>query len=140
MSLFISSATASSGSNESPVNEAIAQLAVSVALAKRQGRLPQGPSLDVTFMLPGRFEKPDFPGMRMGGYTEGSDTLFFERAVPPSIVHSEKAKEYVAIVMQDVISNAGAFFRENAIAFDSRQWRQVIQLLAGADVSLFRQA
>jgi len=138
MSLFISSATASSGLNESPINEAISQLAVSVALARQQGNMPEGPSLDVTFMLPGQFEKPDFSGMRMGGYSDESDTLFFERAVPEHIVHSGQAREYVAAVMQDVVSNASAFFQESDIAFDAQQWQQLIALLARADVSLFQ--
>ena len=136
MGLYISSATASSELNESAINQAISQLAIAVALARQQGSIPSGPSLDVTFMLPGQFEKPDFNGMRMGGYSDESDTLFFERAVPEHMVHSEQAGEYVAAVMQDVVTNANDFFHENSIPFDNRKWQQLMQLLARTHASL----
>ena len=69
MSLFISVATPSSDLSASPITDAITTLASKVASEKKQGNFPHGPSLDVTFMLPGQEEKPDFAGMRMGGYT-----------------------------------------------------------------------
>lgn len=136
MSLFISSAMASSELNESAINQAISQLAMSVALAKQQGGIPAGPSLDVTFMLPGQFDKPDFTGMRMGGYSDESDTLYFERSVPEYILQSDMAKEYVAVVMQDVIDHASEFFQAGGVGFDTAKWQQLVQLLSQTDVSL----
>ena len=136
MSLFISSATASSELNQSAINEAISQLAVSVALAKQQGSFPEGPSLDITFMIPGKFEKPEFTGMRMGGYSDESATLFFERSVPEFIIHSDMAKEYVAIVMQDVLDHASEFFQAGGINFEASKWQQLLQLVTQADISL----
>lgn len=136
MSLYISSATASSELNESAITEAISKLAVAVVLAKQQGSIPEGPSLDVTFMIPGKFDKPDFTGMRMGGYSNESDTLFFERSVPDYIIHSDMANDYVSIVMQDVVDHASEFFQAGGINFETAKWEQLVQLLSQADVSL----
>ncbi len=136
MSLYISSATASSELKDSAINQAISRLAMSVAMAKQQGGIPAGPSLDVTFMLPGQFEKPDFTGMRMGGYSDESDTLYFERSVPEYIIHSDMAKQYVAVVMQDVVDHAGEFFQAGGHEFDTARWQQLVQLISDADVSL----
>jgi len=136
MGLFISSATASSAIKESAINEAISHLAVSAALAKQQGQIPEGPSLDVTFLIPGKFDKPDFTGMRMGGYSDAADTLFFERSVPEYIIHSDMAREYVSVVMQDVIEHANEFFQAGGVNFDTGKWQQLVQLLPQADVSL----
>lgn len=37
---------------------------------------PDGPALDINFMLPGKMEKPDFTGMLMGGYIVESSHPF----------------------------------------------------------------
>jgi hypothetical protein len=132
MSLYISVNTASSGLSDSAINNAVTRLAVKVAGEKQQGNIPAGPSLDVTFMLPGQVEKPDFTGMRMGGYTPEDDTLYFETAVPEHILHSQHAGQYVAMVMEDVIANAEAFFADSTVAFDARQWQQCVARLAEA--------
>jgi len=136
MGLFISSATASSDINESAINEAISHLAVSAVRAKQQGRIPDGPSLDVTFLIPGKFDKPDFTGMRMGGYSDESDTLFFERSVPEFVIHSDMAKQYVSVVMEDVIDHASQFFLAGGVDFETEKWQQLVQLLSDAGVSL----
>lgn len=136
MSLFISATMPSAELKECAINKAISQLAVAVAQARQQGSIPEGPSLDVTFMLPGAFEKPDFTGMRMGRYSDESDTLYFERSVPEYIINSDMASEYVAVVMQDVIEHAGEFFQAGGISFDTAGWGRLVQLVGRADVSL----
>jgi hypothetical protein len=133
MSLYIGVTTASTELTDSPVNTAITVLAASVAMKTRQGLIPGGPSLDVTFMLPGKREKPAFAGMRMGGYTPEGGTLYFEAAVPEHILNSNQAGHYVAMVMQDVVTHAGAFFQENATAFDVPLWRRVMDQVTEAD-------
>ena len=70
MALYISINTPSSSHSKSPIENAIVLFAAQAAVEKRKGGLPDGPSLDVTFLLPGEFETPPFEGMRMGGYTE----------------------------------------------------------------------
>lgn len=135
MGLYISVTTASSGLTDSPINHAITTLASRVAGERKQGNIPGGPSLDITFMLPGEMEEPDFSGMRMGGYSTEGDTLYFETAVPKHIIHSPQAGQYVAMVMQDVIANAEAFFSETEVAFDSGQWQQCALLLAKAEIA-----
>ena len=129
MSLYISTKTASSELAESEINQAITLLAATMAVKLQHGLIPAGPSLDVTFMLPGKHDKPDFTGMRMGGYTENNNTLFFENAVPEHIVHSSHAKNFVAIVMEDVIENANEFFIEAGVNFDIARWQQLLELL-----------
>ncbi len=135
MGLYISVTTASSTTTDSAINEAIIHLAAAVANKTKQGLIPDGPSLDVTFMLPGQLEKPDFTGMRMGGYTTQGDTLFFEKAVPEHILQSTQAPRYVAMVMQDVVVEAESFFREHDMAFDAARWQEVMAQLAEGDVA-----
>ena len=53
MSLYISINTPSSALSNSSIDGAITFMAAHAAIEKRQGRLPGGPSLDVTFLLPG---------------------------------------------------------------------------------------
>lgn len=129
MSLYISIAMASSGLTESPINNAITSLAARVAGEKKQGNVPVGPALDMTFMLPGKEERPAFEGMRMGGYTQENDTLYFETSVPGHIIHSQQAGEYVALVMEDMIDNAQLFFQENHVDFDAMQWQGYVARL-----------
>lgn len=126
MSLYISINTASSTLGQSQIDDAITFMAAHAAIEKNQGRLPNGPSLDITFLLPGEFELTPFEGMRMGGYTKECDTLFFETAVPEHILKSTDAPQYVAVVMQEVIENAQEFFIENKIEFNATEWRRTI--------------
>ena len=134
MGLYISINTASSTLTDSPINDAITFIAAHANIEKRQGQMPNGPSLDVTFLLPGEYESPPFTGMRMGNYTLESDTLFFETAVPGHILYSDKAPGYVAVVMQGVVEYALEFFQENRIAFDANRWRQTMCKLTAASV------
>ena len=133
MALYIGVTTASSELTESPINTAITNLAAATALKTREGRIPEGPSLDVTFMLPGKLERPLFSGMRMGGYTRAGDTLYFEAAVPEGILHSRDAGRYVALVMEDAVSNAETFFADTAISFDATRWQALVAQVTGPD-------
>jgi hypothetical protein len=126
MTLYISIKTPSQDLSNSPINDAITFLAVHVAIEKRHGRLPDGPALDITFLFSGRNEQPGFSGMRMGGFDQDNQTLFFESAVPEHVSHSEHAPRYVSLVLQDVIDNASVYFKENDIDFDAEQWRRAI--------------
>jgi hypothetical protein len=135
MTLYISIKTPSQELSNSAVNDAITFFAAHAAVAKRQGRLPGGPSLDITFLFSGKNEQPDFSGMRMGGYNQDSQTLFFESAVPEHISHSEQAPRYVSLVLQDAIENASEFFKENNIDFNGDQWLRAIKPLIDAHIS-----
>lgn len=132
MGLFINMQTASSELAKSPISDAITRFAIQLAVEKRERSYPNGPSLDVTFLLPGEFEAPSFSGMRMGNYTTENNTLLFEASVPRHILHSEKAPEYVAIVMQDVVIHANEFFSEHQIEFDVDQWHLIVNRLIQA--------
>lgn len=127
MSLTVSLKTASAELTDSAITRAITALATKIAIARMtKGNLPNSPALDVTFMLPGKLEKPTFTGMRMGGYESNADTLFFEIAVPEHILHSTQSVQYTAVVLQDVIANASDFFQDNALHFNTLQWQAFI--------------
>lgn len=133
MSLFISVNKPSQQLEKSPIDNAITILAASAAIEKRSGRLPKGPAIDITFMLPHENDIPPFKGMRMGGYTQDNQTLYFESAVPEHIVNSKNASRYVVVALQDAVDNAGDYFSSSNIDFDSQQWHQAIfPLLAAA--------
>lgn len=129
MSMSISIRSASSEALDSQVTRAITHLAAQVTRKNQQGELPGGPSLDVTFMLPGKLDKPDFTGMRMGGYTDRDRVLYFETAVPETLIQSNQAKRYVELALQDVIANANDFFTQNYREFDRAAWQQALDQL-----------
>lgn len=78
MSLYISVSTPGKELEKSPIDTAITVLAANVAIEKRNGRLPKGPALDITFMLPNKSEIRPFTGMRMGGYTSENQTYILK--------------------------------------------------------------
>ncbi|MEZ5529409.1 MAG: hypothetical protein R3E57_05700 [Porticoccaceae bacterium] len=134
MSLYINVTTANPELGDSAIQNAITTLAAVVAERRRSEPMPAAPALDLTFMLPGKFDKPGFTGMRMGGYTREEGTLYFETAVPDHILHSSACTRYVSAVLEDMVDNAGDFFINTDIPFDLEYWRklatQVSQLLA----------
>ena len=127
MTLHISMNTPNNELSKSPIDDAITFVASHIAIEKRHGRLPDEPTLDLTFMLPGTHEKPTFSGMRMGGYTQKDKTLYFETAVPEHITRSEKAPYYVAMVLEDMIDNADLFFSDTGVSFNANHWRSALQ-------------
>lgn len=130
MALYIGMKTPSPDLNKSLIDQAITFMASHIAVEKRSGRLPEsGPVLDVTFMLSSKDDAPPFNGMRMGGYTDENNTLFFEAAVPEAMSFSTRAPEYVATVLKDVVNNASEFFIENGIKFDTEYWQRAISYL-----------
>lgn len=129
MSLYISIRSASSELTDSPIYKAITMLAAIIAMKTNHEAIPDGPSIDVSFLLPGKFDKPDFTGMRMGGYSQENNTLFFEKAVPEHIIFSDEAGKFVELVMEDIIYNADIFFRENDIPFKIKSWQQLLDTL-----------
>jgi len=130
MPLYISMKTPSPELDKSPIDDAITFMATHIAMEKRNGRIPQnGPALDITFMLSTLDDAPPFTGMRMGGYTQENETLFFETAVPEAMSRSQTAPEYVMAVVQDAVDHAIQFFAENEISFDSESWLQAMNYL-----------
>jgi len=129
MGLYISTASASQDNKESRINQAITKLAETIALQRMGGGFPGSPSLDVNFLLPGKYDQANFSGMQMGGYTDQEHTLYFECAVPERMIHSNQAERYVQAVMEDVVSNAAEFFNDIAISFDQSAWMRAIDQL-----------
>lgn len=130
MSLYISVNTPSAVLAKSPIDEAITFMATHLAMEKRSGRLPMdGPVLDVTFKLSTKEDAPPFTGMRMGGYSDENNTLYFETAVPESISHSPMATRYVTAVLQDVVDQATQYFAELKVPFDAEHWSTAMNYL-----------
>lgn len=134
MSLFISINKPSQELEKCSIDTAITVLAANAAIEKKNGRLPKGPALDITFMLPHKSEIPPFTGMRMGGFTQENQTLFFESAVPEHIVNSKNASRYVVVALQDAVDNADEYFKGNNVhGFDKIHWyRAIMPLFATA--------
>lgn len=130
MSLRINVTTGSQGLADSPITQAITTLAATVAKTQRSGCVPSSPSLELTFMLPGEKDKPDFSGMRMGGYTDDEDILYFEKSVPEHVLHSMESMNYVATVVDDVVENANLFFRQAGKPFNYALWQQLSSSIA----------
>jgi len=135
-SIFIN-ITQSDALEKSPIDKAITRVAVALARQRLQGALPAGPSLEITFLLASADLRPDFEGMRMGGYTAGDPVLRFHVAVPAHLAQSPLAPRYVAAVLGDVLGNAQDYFAERQIPFDGPAWRRVFQAAAvqGEDLS-----
>jgi len=127
MGFYISTASASADLKDSPINQAIVRLASNIAKIRARGDIPKSPSLDVSFLLPGKFEKADFTGMQMGGYTPINDTLFFECAVPDNIVFSIRSDQYLDAVLSDIIANATDYFNEISVDIDNSLWTNSLQ-------------
>ena len=134
MSLYISINKPSQEMEKCAIDTAITVLAANAAIERKNGHIPHGPSLDITFMLPHKDDIPPFQGMRMGGYTSENHTLFFESAVPEHIVYSKNASRYVVVALQDAVDNADEFFRSNnIIGFNKEHWyRAIMPLFATA--------
>ena len=132
MTFHISIATASSELSDTPINLAITKMAAAALNVRRTHPLPQGPTLDINFMLPGKLDKPDFSGMRMGGYTPEQNTLYFEKAVPEQMIYSQCADEFVSLVLQDVVANAHAFFSSSQQQFNLLDWELLVQHITGS--------
>lgn len=126
MALTISMSTASAELADSPITKAISGLAAMLVIKKREGLVPDSPSLDIAFMLPGKLAKPDFAGMRMGGYDAEGKTLYFEKAVPEHILYSPQSTTFVFQVMQDVVDNAFDFFQDGSTEFDMLRWQNLV--------------
>lgn len=135
MSLYISMNIPGSNHSDSAINNAITLLASYIAIEKHNGNFPDEPALDITFMIPGRNEKPGFSGMRMGGYTQDSRILYFETAVPEHITQSDKAPDYVTMVLHDMVDNAEIFFDSldfsgRKVNFNAEHWRTILSKIS----------
>lgn len=130
MSLSINIRSASSDALDSQMSRAITHLAAKAVRRSHHGDMPAGPGLDITFMLPGKLDKPGFQGMRMGGYTDREQVLYFETSVPEALIQSNQAVRYVELTLQDAIDNANDFFVQNYRDFDRAGWQRVLDQLS----------
>ncbi len=130
--LCISMKTPSRELEKSPIDRAITTLAMGLAKEKRYSDLPEGPALDLSFLLSSPADSPNFSGMRMGGFTSDGHTLYFEVAVPTAMGYSVQAPRYVAAVVQDMVDNAASYFETLEVPFDAQQWHQALTPMLAA--------
>ncbi|MYM62954.1 hypothetical protein [Pseudomaricurvus sp. HS19] len=109
------------------MSKAITNAAAVLTQHDRKGKLPPGPSLDITFMLTYKADNPGFTGMRMGGYTEQENTLYFERAVPEDLLESSRAGEFVSLVLEDMFDNATDYFADRGRLFNPAGWKESLR-------------
>ena len=129
MSLFISTTSPSPEYKDSNLEKAITAMAIKLTQERKLGYLPAGPVLDVNFLVSDKDNKPAFTGMRMGNYSAGEKTLYFEREVPSEILHSNNADVFIRAVLQDVVTNAADYFEEFKVEFDLLSWKRVLKHL-----------
>lgn len=98
-------------------------------LAKRSSdlKVEHAAHLDITFCLPSEFEKPQFEGLRMGGYTSDNSTLYFECSVPKEMLDDRNAGRYVSAVIADALDNASDYFQEISLGFDVAPWHRILE-------------
>lgn len=115
---------------KSPLEQAVTRLAINLAQGRQSlAALQLEPRLDVTFLLSHGADVPEFEGMRMGNYSAQENTLYFEVAVPEAYNHSPLASQYVAAVMDDVLTNASDYFAQIDVSFDAFKWQKTVQPL-----------
>ncbi len=93
---------------------------VAMCLARQAGDLAQKtpPDIDVHFLLSGKFDAPDFKGMRIRSYDSKAAMLRVETAVPSHIVNSSNAIDYVVAAIEDALENASEFLDEIEMPFE----------------------
>jgi hypothetical protein len=126
MSFYLNTVTASRELEGSTIDKAIMAMAARVAKIRSGLDNHHTAAIDLTLMLPGKAEKPDFKGMRMTGFASDEKVLYIESAVPESMLHSEHAERYVSAVLQDAFENARIFFSEQGVNFSEEPWRELL--------------
>ncbi len=129
MGIFLRTASASQEHQESLINNAITRAAMTAATQTASEKPPALPVLDISFLLPGKHEKPAFNGMQMGGYTSEEGTLYFQCSVPEAMINSNQAAPYVIAVIDDAISNAVEYFKLIDTDFNQSSWLNFAKLL-----------
>lgn len=129
MSLFINTTSPTADFKDSSLEKAITGMAMKLAMVRSQGNLPEGPGLDINFLVSTKDDNPGFTGMRMGNYGIDQNILHFERAVPVELLNSNSADDFVKAVLQDVVVNASYFFKELKVDFDLYSWKQTLDTL-----------
>jgi hypothetical protein len=126
MSFYLNTVTASRELEGSAIDKAIMAMAMRVAKIRSGLDKKNAAAIDLTLMLPGKAEKPEFQGMRMTGFSSDDGVLYIESAVPDSMLHSEHAERYVSAVLQDAFENAKEFFSDQGLSFSEEPWRELL--------------
>lgn len=126
MSFYLNTVTASRELEGSAIDKAIMAMAMRVAKIRNSLEKQNTATIDLTLMLPGKTEKPEFQGMRMTGFSSDDGVLYIESAVPESMLHSENAARYVSAVLQDAFENAKEFFSEQGVSFSDEPWHDLL--------------
>jgi hypothetical protein len=126
MSFYLNTVTASRELEGSAIDKAIMAMAARIAKIRNAQDNSNSAVIDLTMMLPGKSEKPDFQGMRMTSFASVEKVLYIESAVPEAMLHSEHAERYISAVLQDAFENAKEFFSEQGVSFSEEPWRELL--------------
>lgn len=126
MAIQITCTLPDSNLQDSYFNKALVRVAMRLARLGPNDLQSRPPQLDVQFLLPGKFDKPGFEGMRLTRFEQDAQALVVESAVPPSLVDADYAEDYVIAVLQDAVENAASFFTEMGILFDESRYMALV--------------
>ena len=129
MALFIGAFLPDRQLDESAFCQALTKVATHLARFRRHPLQVSAPNLDVYFLMPGKEEAPEFQGMRLRSFDEGSNTLKIESSVPRQMVQSTFAERYVVAAIQDAVDGAHDFFETRQIDFQRDDYLNLIETL-----------
>lgn len=127
MSISVSAFYPDANLKESAFSRALT--AVAIYLAQPQNKQVQrlAPTVELNFMLTGKFDSPGFTGMRIRTFDSKQARLLIETAVPVSMNQSSNAQKYITAALLDAIENAAEFLRQIEIEFDQPSHMNAIE-------------
>lgn len=126
MSIYLSAVSGSRDLEGSAIDKAITAMAIRLTQLRGALKGSNDVTIDLTLMLPGKTQKPDFDGMRMTRFSSDERALYIESAVPQQMLHSQHAERYVSALIQDAIDNAVLYFDEQGVPFEGNQWHEIL--------------
>ncbi|MGR8935291.1 MAG: hypothetical protein ACU837_13000 [Gammaproteobacteria bacterium] len=130
MTLYIGSMMPDRTLEESELIKGITKIAANLTRLNEHLAQKRIPILDIVFLLPSRYEKAEFTGMRLHSFDRSEHILRIEAAVPENMVDSGHAERYAIAVMQDAVDAAQEYFFEQNILFDAAGHMALIDFIA----------
>lgn len=130
MALFIGGFLPDRKLDESIFCKALTTVAIDLAQFRQHPLQLSKPNLDICFLMPGKDEMPEFEGMYFRSFDAATNTLKIESSVPPKMIQSVHAKNYIVAAMLDAVDGAHDFFDTQKIEFRRDEYQYLIETLA----------
>jgi len=127
MTIYLNAVTGSRELEGCAIDKAITALAMRLAQLRNGQPKEADTTIDLTMILPGKNNSPDFEGMRLTGFSSEEGTLYMESVIPESMLDSELAERYVSAVVEDAMDNAAEFFSKQGLRFNAQPWQSALQ-------------